>query len=411
MTLSQTTIGERLKEARKTLQINQEAAAKAIGLDRTALVKIEKGSRTVTGVELHQLARLYRRDPAEFLEEEPLQEDPFTTFGRIVGNAPVEWNNQISQNLEILKEAVRLKELLGDRIQINPPHYQLSAPSSYEEAIEQGKEIAVLERERLKLGSGPIPDLANLIASQGIWTATVSISEDVSGLFIAHPRYGLTIFINQQHARVRRRFSYAHEYAHALVDRNRKVVEPTSRANRNDFIEKRANAFASEFLIPAAGVYETLERMQKGNPSQASAWVWDAATDEAIHHAIHPDLIAHRISAHDVALLAHEYRVSYDVAAIRLKDINAIRKNQLDTLLKQKEQGMQLLRALKMLNQGTEDDKGEAEQPYLIRQLVLLGIEALRRDKISTGRFRAVCDLAGIPYEDLMPVVQAGMEE
>jgi Zn-dependent peptidase ImmA (M78 family)/transcriptional regulator with XRE-family HTH domain len=411
MIVSQTTIGERLKEARKNLQINQEAAAKAIGLDRTALVKIEKGSRTVTGVELHQLARLYRRDPAEFLEEEPLQEDPFTTFGRILGNAPVEWNNQISQNLEILKEAVRLKELLGDRIQVNPPHYQLSAPASYEEAIEQGKEIAVLERERLKLGSGPIPDLANLIASQGIWTATISISEDVSGLFIAHPRYGLTIFINQQHARVRRRFSYAHEYAHALVDRNRKIVEPTSRANRNDFIEKRANAFASEFLIPAAGVYETLERMQKGSPSQASAWVWDAATDEAIHHAIHPDLIAHRISAHDVALLAHEYRVSYDVAAIRLKDINAIRKNQLDTLLKQKEQGMQLLRALKMLNQGTEDDKGEEEQPYLIRQLVLLGIEALRRDKIRTGRFRAVCNLAGIPYEDLMPVVQAGMEE
>lgn len=411
MTLSQATIGERLKEARKKVQINQETAAKAIGLDRTALLKIEKGSRTVTGIELHQLAHLYRRDPAEFLEEEPLQEDPFTTFGRILGNTPVEWNNQISQNLEILKEAVKLKELLGDRIQVNPPHYQLSSPSSYEEAIEQGKEIAVLERERLKLGSGPIYDLANLIASQGIWTATISISDDVSGLFIAHNRYGLTIFINQEHARVRRRFSYAHEYAHALVDRNRKVAEPTSRANRNDFIEKRANAFASEFLIPAAGVYETLERMQKGSSSKSSAWVWDAAANEAVHHEIRPDLAAHRINAHDVALLAHEYQVSYDVAAIRLKDINSIRRNQLDTLLSQKEQGMQLLRALKLLNQDTEDDKCKKDQPYLIRQLILLGIEALRREKISTGRFRAVCDLAGIPYEDLMPVVMAGMEE
>jgi hypothetical protein len=103
--------------------------------------------------------------------------------------------------------------------------------------------------------------------------------------------------------------------------------------------------------------------------------------------------------------------VSYDVAAIRLKDINAIRKNQLDTLLGQKEQGMQLLRALKMLSQSTEDDKAEEEQPYLIRQLVLLGIEALRRDKISTGRFREVCDLAGIPYEELIPVAMAGIEE
>lgn len=151
--------------------------------------------------------------------------------------------------------------------------------------------------------------------------------------------------------------------------------------------------------------------MQKGNPSQASAWIWDAATDEAVHHEIRQDLTAHKISAHDVALLAHEYQVSYDVAAIRLKDIDAIRKNRLDTLLKQKEQGMQLLRALKMLNQSSEDSGDKEQQPYLIRQLILLGIEALRRDKISTGRFREVCDLASIPYEDLMPVVMAGIEE
>jgi Zn-dependent peptidase ImmA (M78 family)/transcriptional regulator with XRE-family HTH domain len=410
MALTHETIGERLKEARKNVQLNQEAAAQAVGLDRTALVKIEKGSRNVTGVELHQLARLYRRDPDDFLREEPLQEDPFTTLGRIIGNAPVDLD-QISQNLEILKEAVKLKALLGDQIRASLPSYQLSAPSSYEEAVEQGKEIAVLERERLKFGSGPIPDLANLIASQGIWTAAVPFPDEVSGLFIAHNRYGLAIFVNQKHKRVRRRFSYAHEYAHALVDRNRKEAEPTSRANRNDFIEKRANAFASEFLIPAAGVYETLERMHKGGPSQASSWIWDAAANEAVHHEVRQDVVAHRISAHDVALLAHEYMVSYDVAAIRLKDINAIRKNQLDMLLSQKEQGMQLLRSLKMLSQSTDDDTAEEEQPYLIQQLVLLGIEALRRDKISTGRFREVCDLADIPYEELMPIAMAGIED
>jgi Zn-dependent peptidase ImmA (M78 family)/transcriptional regulator with XRE-family HTH domain len=411
MALTHETIGERLKEARKGVQLSQEAAAQKIGLDRTALVKIEKGSRNVTGVELHQLARLYRRDPDEFLQEEPLQDDPFTIFPRINGNAWEDCSDEISQTIDVLEEAVKLKELLGDRIQITPPHYQLPTPSSYEDAVEQGKEIAVLERERLKIGSVAIPDLANLIVSQGIWTVAVPFPEDVSGLFIAHNRCGLAIFVNQGHARVRRRFSYAHEYAHALVDRNRKIAEPTSRENRNDFIEKRANAFASEFLIPAAGVYETLERMQKGGPSQASSWIWDAAADEAVHHEIRQDLVAHRISAHDVALLAHEYQVSYDVAAIRLKDINAVRKNQLDTLLNRKEQGMQLLRALKMLSQGTDDNKGEEEQPYLIRQLILLGIEALRRDKISTGRFRTVCDLAGIPYEDLIPVVMAGTEE
>jgi len=408
MTLTHEAIGERLREARKNVQLSQEASATAIGLDRTALVKIEKGTRTVTGVELQQLAQLYRRDPAEFLVEQPLQEDPLTTLGRIDGNAPLEWSRQVSHNVEVLKEAVYLREALGDLVQTFPPIYQLSTPSSYEEAVEQGKEIAVLERDRLKFGSGPIPDVASLIASQGIWTAAVPFPNEVSGLFIAHNKYGLAIFVNQEHSRFRRRFSYAHEYAHALVDRNRREQEPTSTKNRHDFVEKRANAFASEFLIPAAGVYEALERMQKGRPSRASSWIWDAATDEAVHHEIRHDGIANKISAHDVALLAHEYTVSYDVAAIRLRDINAIGKSQLDTLLGQREQGNQFRKALKM---SESDSEQTDEQPYLIRQLIILGIEAFRRGKISTGRFRAICELADIPYEALMPVAMAGIEE
>lgn len=410
MTLTHEIIGERLKKARKNVQLSQEAAAAAVGMDRTVLVKIEKGARTVTGIELHELAQLYRRDPSEFLTEESLQEDPLTTLGRIEGNAPVEWTKDIAHNVEVLKEAVRLREALGDQIQVTPPRYYLSAPTSYEEAVEQGKEIAVLERERLKFGSGPIPDIARLIASQGIWTATVPFPDGVSGLFIAHKKYGLAIFVNDEHKRPRRRFSYAHEYAHSLMDCDRKEPEATSTKNRNDLIEKRANAFASEFLIPAVGVYESLERMHKGLPSRTSSWLWDAATNQAVHHEVRRDTLAQKISAHDVALLAHEYMVSYDVAAIRLKDIDAINRNQLDTLLGQREQGRQFLKALKLL-ESSEESSSEEEQPYLVRQLVILGIEAFRRRKISSGRFREVCGLAGIPYESLMPVAMAGIEE
>ncbi|MEP1075185.1 XRE family transcriptional regulator [Leptolyngbya sp. PL-A3] len=409
MTLTHEVIGERLREARKNVQLSQEAAAMALGLDRTALVKIEKGTRTVTGVELHQLAKLYRRDPAEFLVDQPLQEDPLITLGRIKGNASLEWSKGVAHNVEMLKQAVWLRDALGDPVSALPPTYQLPVPRSYEEAVAQGKEIAVLERERLKLGAGPIPDVANLISSQGIWTAAVPFPDEVSGLFIAHEKYGLAIFVHQRHARVRRRFSYAHEYAHALVDRHRREPEATSTHNKNDFIEKRANAFASELLIPAAGVYESLERMHKGRPSRASAWIWDAAANEAVHHEVRHDSTAQRISVHNVALLAHEYAVSYDVAAIRLKDIDAINKNQLGTLLEQRNQGKQLLQALKMLEHSSNEE--QEEQPYLVRQLVMLGIEAFRRDVISAGRFREVCELVSIPYEELMPVAIASKED
>lgn len=409
MALTYETIGERLREARQNVRLSQVMAAAAIGIDRTALIKIEKGGRTVSGLELQQLARLYRRDPGEFLADQPLQEDPFITLGRIDGNASVEWTQEIAHHLEILKEAVRLRELLGDKGNVVPPAYQLPSPRTYEEAVEQGKEIAILERERLKFGSGPIPDIVSLIASQGVWTAAVPFPSDVSGLFISHQKYGLAIFVNQEHATVRQRFSYAHEYAHVLVDRGRGEHEPTSTKNRNDFIEKRANAFASEFLIPAAGAYETLERMHKGKPSRASSWIWDAATDEAMHHEVRSDALAHKICAADVALIAHEYLVSYDVAAIRLRDINAIFQKELKTLLDQKDQGNQLLRALKLSYDFQQSEPDRKNQPYLVRQLILLAIEAFRQEKISQGRFREVCQLAEIPYEELLPIAMAGL--
>jgi DNA-binding XRE family transcriptional regulator len=52
MTLTQETLGARLREARTNAQLSQDEAAAAVGLDRTALLKIEKGTRAVSGTEL-----------------------------------------------------------------------------------------------------------------------------------------------------------------------------------------------------------------------------------------------------------------------------------------------------------------------------------------------------------------------
>jgi Zn-dependent peptidase ImmA (M78 family)/transcriptional regulator with XRE-family HTH domain len=397
MTLTQETLGARLREARTNAQLSQDEAAAAVGLDRTALLKIEKGTRAVSGTELLRLAQLYHRDVADLLSEQPLDDDPFTVLGRIAGNATPEWNVEVNHSIELLKEAVRMEEFLGDRVRPFPPIYQFAKPLTWEDAIEQGKDMAQLERRRLDLGSAPITDVAEVIASQGIWTCAMPFPEGTAGLFVAHTTYGLAVFVNQSQARTRRRFSYAHEYAHAIVDRDR-ATEPTTKENAKTLIEKRANAFASEFLIPASGVVDALERMRKGGTSRASSWIWDAASDEPIHLESRQDASAQKISVHDVARLASEFKVSYEAAAIRLKDIDAIRKSHLDELLLRKDEGRSVMRLLFDL----QDSDASAGQPYLVRQLVLLAMEAFRREKISTGRFRQVCHLAGYPADELL---------
>lgn len=406
MTLTQETLGERLKEARVNAQLHQEEAALAVGLDRTALVKIEKGTRAVGGMELLRLAQLYHRDIGELLSAQPLEEDLFTVLGRLAGNVPPERTAEVNHSIELLKEAVHMESFLGDRVRPLPPKYQYAEPLTWEGAIAQGKEMAQLERRRLDLGSAPIMDVAEVIASQGMWTCAVSFPDDTSGLFVAHAKYGLAVFVNERHARTRRRFSYAHEYAHAIIDRDR-AAEPTTKENAKTLIEKRANAFASEFLMPAAGVIDALERMRKGGTSRASSWIWDAANDEPVHHESRQDPSAQKISVYDVASLAHEFKASYETAAIRLKDINAIRKTQLDDLLLRKEEGRSIMH---LLFDQKDDDNG-TEQPYLVRQLILLAMEAFRRDKISTGRFRQVCHLAGYPADDLLWIARGETQD
>jgi len=62
------TIARRLREAREYLRISQEQVATVLGLSRPAITNIESGDREIKALELDELARLYGRSVAYFLE-------------------------------------------------------------------------------------------------------------------------------------------------------------------------------------------------------------------------------------------------------------------------------------------------------------------------------------------------------
>lgn len=59
-------LASRLAEARRVLGLTQQDVALFTGLNRSAISQIENGTRKVSGTELIQLARLYRRPLAWF---------------------------------------------------------------------------------------------------------------------------------------------------------------------------------------------------------------------------------------------------------------------------------------------------------------------------------------------------------
>jgi len=64
-------VGARLREAREVIGLTQGDVATALGIPRTSVNAMEAGKRNVTGLELRRLARLYRRDVAWLLGDEP----------------------------------------------------------------------------------------------------------------------------------------------------------------------------------------------------------------------------------------------------------------------------------------------------------------------------------------------------
>ena len=166
-------LGRRLRVAREARGLSQQAAANALGLPRTAITQIEAGNRSVSTLELTKLAELYIRPVLYFLQEGARDEDEdvLVALHRVapgLESDPVT-HEEVTRCVSLCREGVALERFLGSASRSGPPNYEARLPRSSWEAVVQGEQTAVEERQRLGIGNAPIADVSELIASQGIW--------------------------------------------------------------------------------------------------------------------------------------------------------------------------------------------------------------------------------------------------
>jgi Zn-dependent peptidase ImmA (M78 family) len=278
------------------------------------------------------------------------------------------------------------------------------------DAIRQGEAVAQEERRRLGLGLAPIAHVAGLISEQGIWTAATDLPEGLSGLFINHPATGPAILVNALHWPARRRFSYAHEYAHALFDRDM-TVTTTRRENASELLEKRANAFAAAFLMPPDGVIEALRQLDKGRPSKTQQIIFDVAGNQGMEAEIRTRPGSQAITCQDVILLARHFGVSYEAMVWRLKSLNHIGKPETATLLDQKETAKRAIRLFSFNELLDEGDEPPPPEPELRDDVMYLAIEAYGQGEISRGRLFELARKFGVDGSDLLEFADATRAE
>jgi len=404
-------LGQRLKEARNNCGLTQQQAADELGIQRTAVVNIEAGERAVSTLELTKLARLYGRSISELLEEST-DEDIFVLHrldDEFSEDSAV--HREVNNHVAICREGHDLKELLGMPREDGPPEYAMPEPQSSVEGVEHGNLIATQERRRLDLGSNPLPDLAKLIAAQGIWAAKVELPDEMSGLFLLHATFGSAILINQDHPLSRRRFSFAHEYAHALLDR-RTTASISSSKNRRDYREVRANAFAAAFLLPTEGIHSFLRHRRKTLPSRVDQIVYDPMahnSSELVEAKQRLKASDSKVTYQDIASLMCYFRASYQATCYRLKSLELVNKDELTELLEKEDDAKAAFKILKLFDDAATDGENgsQFDQDVLRLQVLNLAVEAFRREKVSRGRLSDLSTVLGIKAADLLKLAEA----
>ena len=403
MPVSRQELGRRLRVAREARRLTQEDVAEHLDVSRPTVAQMELANRAVTSLELDRLARLYGRDLREFLMDDFQEHDALAALFR--ADSDVEQQSHVVDALRncvtVGREVTNLEQLLGiDRECGAAAVYPLPPPRNRWQAVQQGERVAGQERQRLGLGFAPLGSIAELLETQSVRTALIDLPDDVSGLTMADPTIGVFVVANRLHAAVRRRFSLAHEYAHALLDRDRLGTVSRS-TERNDLLEVRANAFAATFLLPTEGVRQFMTLIGKGGPSRQHADVFDEGGVVEASTRTAPK--SQDTQLYDVAELAEHFHVSRLATLYRLRNLRLLSDAEFEHLKEQENIGDG--RVVAKLLQLPEIDEDAARDEYRHRFLSL-ALEAFRRSEISRAKLSELVNMIGLDDNELADLLE-----
>jgi transcriptional regulator with XRE-family HTH domain len=317
MPISPAELGRRLRAAREQAGLKQDDIARGLGLSRASVSQIEGGDRFPSSLQLSRIAELVGEEINALLDPEGYQPDnSLAAVFRVNEALQADEYRQgaVRRCARLSAEFTNLEDLLRiDRGQLAPVSYELPAPDSRWDAVRQGDELADRERSRLNLGTGPIRDFVELLEAQGVRAFELDLPQGVSGLFLTDRGHGLSAIVAAGEVSERQRFSYAHEFCHLLADRRRGAFV-SSRENRDDLLEVRANSFAASFLLPEGGVRATLRGIGKGDAARS---MLTAAFDGSDAVAGQKRTSEEAIQIYDVVHLASAFGASYDATLYR----------------------------------------------------------------------------------------------
>ena len=213
-------LAKRLASARTKAGFSQDEVSALLGVQRPVVSFWESGERTPNARQLSQLAAIYRLELADLVgeREPPLRPDFQALMFRDAADLlDARGKFEIQRFLGFLDAYGAFLEALSESPGMKSSPLSVGAGFSSRGDVRRRADDA---RRFLRLGTGPIPDLSGVMDAAGIAVYRGPLGADlestVSGAFVNHDTVGFAVLVNSQTTPGRRRFTMAHELAHAL---------------------------------------------------------------------------------------------------------------------------------------------------------------------------------------------------
>ena len=179
---------------------------------------------------------------------------------------------------EVMKAVSTLQELADDYVELErisgsalPQQYPPERPSRALKPVAAGEALASAERNRLGLGDGPVLEIRQLLESDvGLRVFGLDLPSRVAGLYIGSTVYGSCMAFHVDHDSERQRWTMAHGFGLFLAHRSTAEVIVAEVDERPPARVRFAEAFAENFLMPAAGVMRRFHEIERNRPGGAT---------------------------------------------------------------------------------------------------------------------------------------------
>lgn len=230
-------IGQRIAQARDAADVTQTDLARAVRLDRTAVAKIEAGTRKVSATELVAIAAALDRPIDWFVSESPP-----SVVSRRSDVAAGGHCRALDLKIEQLARDVAFLTAQGV-LQDAGVRPSLEPPSD----LQGAERLAGEARTLMAVPAGPLEDLHRAVEHVGLLAFSLDLGEPGGdAAYVEVETFGVAL-INGHIDPGRRRFNLAHELGHHLFG---DAYAPEVAFSTVSETERLINAFAIHLLLP-----------------------------------------------------------------------------------------------------------------------------------------------------------------